>query len=367
MSKHGAASTRRAIARRAGDARAAAGVAATAAVLSNSELLHLIFSARAFTGKDLLCFERVCRAWLCAVAAGGFWRAALARRFPAALAEVARSGGDRGVAPPGAAATATARTAQATLRAAFQRRARAAARRVAPLLRPPPVDAARELARNYRFRLELRNGANAVVLSATFHDGPAVPFAGCRRAGGLTLHTPALNARRLRALIRAGRKQQLSASVDVERVCAAFCARGALEAAPLLRRAPVDVCVNAADGYVALNVLTCSHDDEVLLNAKARRMLSARIRHALYVLRDDASGHEDDTLCDTGEERFWCVHARLVVALPLPQPAGIEPPPWRLRAPECLLCFLTVDQYFMYDTEEEQMLAMVQALQYERV
>jgi hypothetical protein len=198
----------------AADAAAAAAVAvgkaAMAAVLSSHELLCAIFALGAAAGIPLTAsrtrdVSRVCRAWARASASVGLWRAALARRFPAALADAAFAAG----APPDEAAE---EEEERRARRAFLRRARAEAPGYSSsFLRAPPAESAlRVLAREYRFCLDVLDAAGASLLSATFHFGASSPWhavplvRSCNVAARLALHGAPPGATRLRALAGAG-------------------------------------------------------------------------------------------------------------------------------------------------------------------
>ena len=359
-------------------ASAAAAAAATDAVLGNQELLCIIFGSRVLrrSSQDLACAACVCKAWARAVVDGGWLRAALERRFPSAVAAGdawAESGDEQAVAD------------------ALARRALADARPASRVLAPRDFE---ELQQEYRWFLEVREGASeAPVLSASFHAGRREPDRHddndrMRETRDFVIHarSSALDENKLVRLAERtsrGKSNKLRATLTVERRCRSWAApAGAVEAATLLNDAAVDLAVIRSRGIAELgvNTIVCRLDDDYAYHPSLDREkeLCFRIhrrdsdeRCPVGSPSSSEDSYADDPYCGDPywryrNERHWLsISAALVVQLPLKaapqQPQRVRRP--LLPLPSCFLAFMTHNDCF-YNSSDDDMLELLRALDY---
>lgn len=370
----------RGAARRERDAgAAAAGVAATAAVLQNQELLCAIFergvTAGHFfnTGVEVWRLERVCRAWRVATATCGLWTAALAREFPAAAADGAAGGAPVAGETPAAAA--------ARAHRAWHRRYNAHSRRQVTVYPPERESPLVVLMREYRFELNVRDASGAARLAMSFHYGQSQHSAinlvrNCNYCTRLALHAEA-DAQSLLALVApdgGGLRASLVAQRRVQprpdwpKPDDHAAPPDAYEASPLFFNAPVHVSRKADHGgYAAVRMpaIKRPHNDEedeydydhdIWLHHGA-------LQHASDYEPSDTDEDEDE---DDAVERRWCrISPHVTVLLPVPRPAG--GPSRVVRKVQCWLSFVTSLDYEINDTQDKEMLALLRALDYWRV
>jgi len=329
------------------------------------------------TGGKVQRLERVCRAWRTATATCGLWRAALARQFPAAAADCAACGAPVADETPGAA--------EARARRAWLRRNGAQSHRPMSSFLYPPYrgddSALNVLKREYRFELNVRDASGAARLSMTCRFGgrtySVIPdVGGCNHTTRLALHAEA-DAACLLALATpdgGGLYASLMAQRRMQRDAWPVpddddAPPDAFEAAPLFFNAPVHGCIKPDHGgYTVLSMPVQSPGNNKVDVDEYDDGYDHWLHHsALLPASDDYEHSDEDEDEDEAIERRWCRFSpHVIILLPAPQPAAAAGGA-RVRRLQCWLSFVTSFQSGIYETKDEEMLALLRALEYSRV
>jgi hypothetical protein len=144
------------------------------------------------------------------------------------------------------------------------------------------------------------------------------------------------------------------------------------EASPLFFNAPVHACSRTEHGgYAVLSLPSNSHnphnyEDAYDCGYDLWLHHSALLPASSYYDRSDTDEDEDE---DDAVERRWCrISPHVIVLLPAPQPAADDAAHApRVRGVQCCLSFVTAFQTDIQDTTDQEMLALLRALDYRRV